>query len=88
MFLAASLQTSIAYICRLTPKLGTLNLAKCVEKNVPPGPLLGKLKNGEDVTLENGIVVKACDVKDPDEPGPIFISELRILNHHWYKNLK
>jgi ribonuclease Z len=34
---------------------------------------LGKLKSGEDVTLANGNLVKASDVCDPDDPGPVFI---------------
>lgn len=61
------------YICKLKPKPGVLCLEKCVEKGVPPGPLLGQLKNGHDVTLPNGHVVKASDVKGPDDPGPVFI---------------
>ncbi|XP_065203622.1 ribonuclease Z, mitochondrial [Planococcus citri] len=65
--------TSMSYICKLKPKLGTLNLDLCVERNVPPGPLLGKLKNGEDIVLADGTKVKSSDVKDPDSPGPVFI---------------
>lgn len=62
-----------AYICKLKPKPGVLCLEKCVERGVPPGPLLGQLKNGRDVTLPNGKVVKAAEVKGPDDPGPVFI---------------
>lgn len=62
-----------AYICKLKPKPGVLCLEKCVERGVPPGPLLGQLKNGHDVTLPNGQVVRARDVKGPDDPGPVFI---------------
>lgn len=62
-----------AYICKLKPKPGVLCLEKCVERGVPTGPLLGRLKNGHDVTLTNGQVVKASDVKGPDDPGPVFI---------------
>ena len=62
-------------------KLGRLNLELCVEKNVPPGPLLGKLKSGLDITLDDGTCVRAVDVKDPDEPGAVFISKyLRKVN--------
>lgn len=64
---------SMVYICRLKPKLGHLNLEACVEKNIPPGPLLGRLKAGEDVTLPDGTLVRAKDVKSPDEPGAVFI---------------
>lgn len=62
-----------AYICKLKPKPGVLCLEKCVERGVPPGPLLGQLKNGQDVTLPDGRVVKAAEVKGPDDPGPVFI---------------
>lgn len=64
---------SMCYICRLQPRPGALNLDECVKKGVPAGPLLGKLKNGEDVTLQNGTVVKSREVCEPDDPGPIFL---------------
>lgn len=64
----------MSYICKLKPKAGALCLEACVEKGVPPGPLLGKLKNGEDVTLPDGTVVKSTDVRAPDSEGPTFIS--------------
>jgi ribonuclease Z len=66
---------SIAYICKLHPKQGTLLFEKCVELGVPPGPLLGKLKSGKDVTLHNGTLVRSIDVTSPDDPGPIFIGK-------------
>lgn len=65
----------MAYICELKPKLGTLSLERCVDKGVPPGPLLGKLKNGEDIILANGETVLAADVRDPDDPGPVILGE-------------
>lgn len=63
----------MSYICQLQPRPGALCLDKCVRLGVPPGPLLGRLKSGEDVTLANGKVVKTADVCDPDDPGPVFI---------------
>ncbi|XP_044272419.1 ribonuclease Z, mitochondrial isoform X2 [Tribolium madens] len=64
---------SMAYICQLQPRPGALCLDKCVSFGVPPGPLLGRLKSGQDVILANGNVVKASDVCEPDDPGPVFI---------------
>ncbi|XP_076036405.1 ribonuclease Z [Oratosquilla oratoria] len=64
---------AVAYICQPPPKAGALILEKCVKFGVPPGPLLGELKRGNDVTLPNGNVVRACDVTNPDDPGPVFI---------------
>ncbi|KAL1494480.1 hypothetical protein ABEB36_010074 [Hypothenemus hampei] len=64
---------SVCFICRLQPRPGALDLDKCVRKGVPAGPLLGKLKNGEDVILEDGTQVKSSDVREPDDAGPVFI---------------
>ncbi|XP_021942472.1 ribonuclease Z, mitochondrial-like [Zootermopsis nevadensis] len=64
---------ALSYICQLKPRPGTLCLERCVDRRVPPGPLLGKLKAGEDVTLPDGTLVKSADVRLPDDPGPIFI---------------
>jgi len=63
----------MCYVCRPRKKEGTLLIEKCVDLGVPPGPLLGKLKSGQNVTLPNGNVVKADDVRSPDCPGPVFI---------------
>ncbi|KAJ8727934.1 hypothetical protein PYW08_016319 [Mythimna loreyi] len=64
---------SVAYICTLKKRLGTLDLAKCVDRGVKPGPLLGQLKSGLDVMLPDGTLVMSKDVKTPDDPGPVFI---------------
>ncbi|XP_052864541.1 ribonuclease Z, mitochondrial [Anopheles cruzii] len=66
-------ETVMAYICKLKPRSGQLSLEKCVDFGVPPGPLLGQLKNGNDVTLPDGRVVRSSDVRAPDDPGPVFI---------------
>lgn len=67
---------SMAYICHLNDRPGTLNLQACVAQGVPPGPLLGRLKAGEDVTLPDGRVVLSKDVTSAEEPGPVFIGKL------------
>lgn len=66
-------KTVIAYVCKLKPRPGSLDLEKCVEKGVPPGPLLGQLKNGFDVKLPNGTIVMSKEVRGPDDPGAKFI---------------
>ncbi|CAH2037919.1 unnamed protein product, partial [Iphiclides podalirius] len=71
--LQGSSKCTVAYICTLKKRLGTLDLEKCVEKGVKPGPMLGQLKNGLDVILPDGTVVRSKDVKTPDDPGPVFI---------------
>lgn len=65
----------MAYICKFKPRKGALSLEKCVDRGVTPGPILGKLKNGEDVILPNGETVYAVDVCEPDDPGPVLIGK-------------
>lgn len=62
----------MAFVCQLKPRPGALSLEKCVDRGVPPGPLLGQLKNGHDVRLADGTVVLAHEVRAPDDPGPAF----------------
>ncbi|XP_070065958.1 ribonuclease Z, mitochondrial isoform X2 [Drosophila virilis] len=66
-------QPVLSYICKLKPRPGALNLVKCVEAGVPPGPLLGQLKNGQDVTLPCGKVVYSVDVTEPGETALSFV---------------
>ncbi|XP_075155770.1 ribonuclease Z [Haematobia irritans] len=77
----------ISYICTLKPRPGPLNLEKCVEHGVPPGPLLGLLKNGVDVTLENGTLVKSADVSEPNE-NPLSFIFLDIPSIEFLGNLE
>ncbi|KAL6268468.1 hypothetical protein P5V15_001601 [Pogonomyrmex californicus] len=67
------ISTVMSYICKLHPRKGTLSLEKCREKGVTPGPLLGQLKAGMDITLPDGTVVLSKDVCSPETPGPTFI---------------
>lgn len=80
-------QIAITYICKLKPRPGALNLVKCVEHGVPPGPLLGLLKNGIDVTLDNGTVVKSKDVSEPNE-NPLTFMFLDIPSVEFLGNLE
>ncbi|OXM16453.1 ribonuclease Z [Paenibacillus herberti] len=52
-------------------KPGTLDAAKARELGVPFGPLLGQLKNGRDVMLPDGQLVRSGDVTGPDLRGRI-----------------
>lgn len=51
------------------PFPGMLDMNKCKEFGVPRGPLLGKLKNGEDVQLDYGRIVRSSDVVGPEQEG-------------------
>lgn len=50
---------------------GQLLIDKALAFGVPKGPFLKKLKNGEDVVLENGRIVKSEDVLGPKKKGAI-----------------
>ena len=68
---------SMCYIGQLHPRTGRLNLEKCVEKGVKPGPMLGLLKCGEDITLPDGSIIRSVDVVDAPDPGLVFIGSLK-----------
>ncbi|MER2000731.1 MAG: MBL fold metallo-hydrolase, partial [Lysinibacillus sp.] len=51
------------------PLPGTLQIERAVNLGVPKGPLLRDLKNGLDVTLEDGSVVKSTDVVEAEKKG-------------------
>ena len=50
----------------LAPKL---LIDRARDLGVPKGPLLSKLKGGEDVTLEGGSIIRSKDVTEPGQPG-------------------
>ncbi|XP_022232324.2 ribonuclease Z, mitochondrial [Drosophila obscura] len=76
----------VNYICQLKPRPGALNLVKCVEKGVPPGPLLGQLKNGQDITLPDGKTVRSVDVTEPGETALSFVF-LDVPSEHYLAGL-
>ncbi|XP_076298714.1 ribonuclease Z [Lasioglossum baleicum] len=51
-----------SYICEIHPKRGKLSIQKCEELGVKIGPLLSNLKQGLDITKEDGTVVRSEDV--------------------------
>lgn len=60
------------YVCKIKSIAAVFSLEKSVEKNVPP-ELLKKIFDGEDITLEDGTIVKAADVHDPPAPEKYFM---------------
>lgn len=48
---------------------GELLIEKAQALGVPKGPLLGQLKSGKDITLENGVIVRASEVVAPPQKG-------------------
>lgn len=63
----------VSYICKIEDKPGTLNLEKCLSKGIKPGPALGMLKNGHNITLDDGTIVKHEDVCGKKEKGVTFM---------------
>ena len=59
----------IGYILEEDEKTGKLNVEYLKSLNVKPGPLYGKLKMGESITLENGQVVYSKDCVGPNVKG-------------------
>ncbi|MCS7461154.1 ribonuclease Z [Paenibacillus doosanensis] len=50
---------------------GRLQVEKLKELGLASGPLFGRIKQGKDVTLEDGTVLKASDFIGPSYPGRI-----------------
>lgn len=48
---------------------GKLDVSILKSKGVPPGPLYGKIKNGEVVTLDDGTVITPEECVGPERPG-------------------
>ena len=52
---------------------GRFNLEKAKELGIPSGPIYGKLKNGETVTLADGQIINGRDLCGDDEIGRKFV---------------
>lgn len=50
---------------------GTLDADRLKEAGVPFGPLFGKVKNGQDIVLEDGTKIIASDYISPPRPGKV-----------------
>ncbi|CAF4668194.1 unnamed protein product [Rotaria sp. Silwood2] len=57
-----------AYLCETHPFPATLSAELCAFHKVPPTELRARLKNGEDVTLPDGRLIRSKDVTLPGEP--------------------
>jgi len=51
------------------PLAGALDIKKATALGVPKGPLLGRLKAGQDIVLEDGTAVRSVDVLSEPQPG-------------------
>lgn len=64
---------TMAYLCKLKDLPGRLDAELCRKSGVKSGPMMGALKRGLDVTLDDGTVVKASSVCGPKIIGATFI---------------
>jgi ribonuclease Z len=64
-----------AYGYRVTEnnRTGKFNADAAKELGIPFGPIYGKLKNGEKITLEDGRIIDGKDLCEPDEIGRKFV---------------
>lgn len=69
----------LCFICEVHPKLGKLLISKCIDFGVPPGPHLSLLKQGFDITKEDGTIVRSKDVVEPSESKTIFIGNSKNI---------
>ncbi|MCD9020991.1 ribonuclease Z [Cohnella silvisoli] len=64
---------SFGYRITERPRTGALNVKLLGEIGVPSGPLYGKLKAGEDITLEDGRIIRSLDVVSSPIPGRVIV---------------
>lgn len=53
------------------PRPGRFNLERAMELGIPAGPLYGRLQSGNEITLEDGRVIKPSDVLGQPRPGKV-----------------
>lgn len=61
--------TSFGYRVEEKDHIGKLKVDKLRDLNIPPGSIYGQIKNGQDVELDNGTVLKSSDFIGQPQPG-------------------
>lgn len=62
------------YVCKLKALRGAFSIQRSIQENVPV-EFIGRLYKGEDITLDDGRVIKSEDVRHPDMPEIFIICE-------------
>ncbi|WAH36538.1 ribonuclease Z [Alicyclobacillus dauci] len=62
---------SYGYRFEEKPKRGKLRQTLLQEQGIPAGPIYGKLKEGHDVALDDGRVLRSADYLAPPTPGRV-----------------
>jgi ribonuclease Z len=70
---APGVSSHVCYVGQTEAQKGKFDLRKATELMIPKGPLYGKLKNGDAVTLADGTIVTPDQVLGPAEASRYFI---------------
>lgn len=73
---------SVSYICKIRDIRGKFDPQRAQQLGVKKGRLFGLLQKGENVTLDDGSIVKSADVMSPDTPGPVILIISCPSKHH------
>lgn len=65
-------KTCVGYTLEELDRPGAFNPEKAMALGIKPGPLFGKLQRGEEITLENGKIVRPSDVMGEKRSGRKF----------------
>ena len=65
-------KTCVGYTLEELDRPGEFNVEKAVSLGVKPGPLFGKLQRGEEITLEDGKIIRPSDVMGEKRSGRKF----------------
>ncbi len=60
---------SYAYRVQEKDKPGRFDIDRAKELCIPPGPIYASLKRGEEVILDDGRIIKGCELCGPTRPG-------------------
>lgn len=70
-----------SFVCQGPSKPGKVDIAKLKALGAKPGPFVKKLKEGESVTLPNGMVIHPHQCVEPNKPG-------HVSSHVFFSKLK
>lgn len=76
--------TAVIYLCKIKEARGSYSLRKFLDRNLP-NHLLPKLLRDEDVTLDDGTIVAAADIRMPDRPEVVFMCRLFCCEQYFVR---
>ncbi len=76
-----------AFIVFIKSRPGKLDIVKCRALGVPQGPMLKLLKEGEDITLDDGTLVRSSDVVGVQE-DPLCYLVIECPSQDYFESMK